>query len=130
MAKETKFGTFEELLAGKDDSLVEIATTLRNLIYEIHPESIEVVRLGDKAASFGVGPKKMSEAYAYVMPLKNRVNLGFYVGAILPDPENLLDGTGKKLRHIKVMSLEMVQNLAVRDLIVASILERKKALEL
>jgi len=130
MAKETKFGTFDELMAGKDGSLVEIATTLRNLIFQLHPESVEVVRLGDKAASFGVGPKKMSEAYTYVMPLKDRVNLGFYLGAELPDPQGLLDGTGKKLRHVKVRSLEIANDPAVRNLIIASIEERKNALGL
>ncbi len=130
MAKETKFGTFDELMAGKDESLVEIATALRNLIFQLHPESVEVVRLGDKAASFGVGPKKMSEAYTYVMPLKDRVNLGFYLGAELPDPQGLLDGTGKKLRHVKVRSLEIANDPAVRNLIIASIEERKNALGL
>jgi hypothetical protein len=30
----------------------------------------EVIRIGDRAASYGVGSKKMTEGYAYVMPLR------------------------------------------------------------
>lgn len=125
MAKETDFGTFDELIAGKDPCVIKIAITLRRLIYQLHPESVEVVRLGDKAASFGVGPKKMSEAYVYIMPLRDRVNLGFYLGADLPDPQKLLEGTGKNLRHTKVHTMEIASSPALHDLITASITERK-----
>ena len=126
MSKNTKFGTFEELMDGKEPHLVEIATALKGLILELHADTIEVVRLGDKAASFGVGPKKMSEAYAYIMPLKKHVNLGFYYGAMLPDPQKLLEGTGKKLRHVKIKSLDMVKDPAVRALLAAAIADRKE----
>ena len=129
MTKNTKFGTFGELMAGKDGGIVEIGTALRRLILTLHSETVEVVRLGDKAASFGVGPKKMSEAYAYIMPHKNHVNLGFYYGATLPDPEELLEGSGKKLRHVKIRSLERVSDPAVSALIKVAIAERKEALK-
>ncbi len=130
MSTKTKFGTFDDLMAVKKPAIVEIATALRNLVLEIHPEAVEVVRLGDKAATFGVGPKKMSEAYTYVMPLTNNVNLGFFWGTQLADPQNLLEGTGKNLRHIKVKALEQVSSPAIRDMIIASISERRNALGL
>ncbi len=38
----------------------------------------------------------------YIAPHNDYVRLGFFNGATMPDPENLLEGTGKKLRHIKV----------------------------
>ena len=38
----------------------------------------------------------------YIAPHKNYVRLGFFNGATMPDPNNLLEGTGKKLRHIKI----------------------------
>lgn len=59
----------------------------------------------------------MSEARCYLMPQKDYVNLGFFRGTSLPDPENLLEGTGKKLRHIKVRTLGSAQNSALQDLI-------------
>lgn len=126
----TAFGTFEELLEGKAQNVEDIAKELKRQILKLHPETTEVVRLGDKAASFGHGPKKMSEAYCYIMPLKDRVNLGFYHGALLGDPSGLLEGTGKKLRHVKVRSVEAVGSFKIIKLLESAITERKKALGL
>jgi hypothetical protein len=47
----------------------------------------------------------------------HHVNLGFYYGAGLPDPEGLLEGSGKELRHIKIHTLEQVKQPAVRKLV-------------
>lgn len=124
---ETRFGTFEELLANVANPQNSIARALRALIQEIDPDTTEVVRLGDNAATYGVGPRKMKEGYCYVMPLKARVNLGFYSGALLDDPTGLLEGTGKKLRHIKVNSADMVGTDAMRALILAAVEERRAA---
>jgi hypothetical protein len=41
-------------------------------------------------------------------------------GADLSDPDGLLEGTGKKLRHIKLRSLEDLQQPAVRTLLEAA----------
>ena len=125
---ETKFGTFEELLEMGPEELRPIMIQLRELILDIDPDSTEVVRLGDRAATFGVGPKKMSEGYAYIMPHKKWINLGFYKGATLPDPEGLMEGTGKSLRHVKIRSIDMGSSPAIRDLLIAAFNERKEAL--
>lgn len=75
---DNKFGTFEDLLEITEKELQPIAIRLREIILELDPDACEVVRLGDKAATYGIGPKKMSEGYAYILPNKNWVNLGFY----------------------------------------------------
>src|SRR5690606_41229841 len=41
-------------------------------------------------------------AFAYVNAFKSHVNVGFFRGAELPDPEGLLEGTGKLMRHVKL----------------------------
>ena len=125
---ETRFGTFDELMAQTEASLRPVAERLRQIVLEVHPDATEVVRLGDRAATYGLGPKKMSEGYCYVLPYKRWVNLGFYVGAELADPEGLLEGTGARLRHVKVRSVEESDAPAVRALIVAALAERREAL--
>ena len=125
---ETKFGTFEDLLDTAGKTFRPIMTALKQIILEIDPNAVEVVRLGDRAATFGVGPKKMSEGYCYIMPHKSWVNLGFYKGAHLADPDKLLEGTGKNLRHIKIRTEEDVIRPGVRPLIEAALTERKTAL--
>ena len=124
----TQFGTFADLLDITAEELRPIVVQLKKIILEVDPNSCEVVRLGDRAATYGVGPKKMSEGYVYIMPHKSWINLGFYQGAILPDPQGLLEGTGKKLRHIKVRSLDAAAQTAVKELIEAAVEERKQAL--
>lgn len=109
--------TFQELLAGVDPALASIARKLRLLILTVDPKAVETVRLGDNAATYGIGPKKMTEGYAYIMPLREYVNLGFYQGARLKDPKGLLAGTGKGLRHVKVRHSKDTGSAALRDLV-------------
>ena len=101
-------GTFEELLNGTAPELADIARRLREAILAVDPAAVETVRLGDNAATYGVGPKKMTEGYAYIMPMRGYVNLGFYQGASLEDAR--LEGTGKGLRHVKIRSLDEASN--------------------
>ncbi len=123
-------GTFEEALTGSSDLVTGIAEQLRVLIIELYPDVVEVPWPKQKIIGYGVGPKKMSEHYCYIGAFKRHVNLGFYYGAILPDPQGLLEGTGKNLRHIKVNTLEAVDQPAVRDMLRAAHKERKEALDL
>lgn len=123
-----KLGSFDDLLAITDLSLRPILIRLRQLIFEIKPDACEVVRLGDGAATYGVGPHKMLEGFVYLMPFKGWVNLGFYQGVDLPDPTASLEGTGKKLRHIKLRSVDECEQSLIRDLVQAAADERSKAL--
>lgn len=121
-------GTFDQLLQIARPPLRSIMERLREIILDIDPNTCEVVRLGDRAATYGVGPKKMSEGYVYILPQTTWVNLGFYKGADLPDPRGLLEGTGAKMRHVKIRSHDEATPRHVRALIRAAIDERRKAL--
>ena len=41
-------------------------------------------------------------AFAYVAVFRAHANVGFFRGAELEDPAGLLEGTGKRMRHVKV----------------------------
>jgi hypothetical protein len=57
----------------------------------------------------------------YIAPQKKGyINFGFFFGAGLPDPKKLLVGEGKRLRHIKIRSMEEAQNPALAKLIAAT----------
>ena len=66
---------------------------------------------------YGVGPKKMSEHFCYLAVQRDHVNLGFNFGAELPDPEGLLAGPGKLLRHVKITSDKDLARPALRRLL-------------
>jgi len=57
----------------------------------------------------------------YILPQrKGYVTFGFFFGGGLPDPEKLLIGEGKRMRHIKVWSVEEAKNPALAKLIAAT----------
>lgn len=122
-------GTFEQALSRSSDQVKQIAERIRTLIIAIYPEVVEVPWSNQGIIGYGVGPKKMSEHFCYIGAYREHVNLGFYYGVVLADPMGLLEGTGKKLRHVKIKSMETVDRPALRDLIQASLEERKLALE-
>lgn len=123
-----RIGTFDDLLEMTPETLRPVVIALREAIVRLHPEVNEVVRLGDRAASYGVGPRKMVEGYAYIMPHTGWINLGFYRGASLPDPEGLLEGTGAALRHVKVRTVDEARGENIRALLTAALTERRAAL--
>jgi hypothetical protein len=128
MQTHTELGTLEDFLPDAPPAVQAIFHQLRELIAAVHPTATEVIRAGDRAASYGWGPKKMSEAYVYLMPHAAYVNLGFYHGVALPDPAGLLAGTGKKMRHVKVRSQEAAARPELRALVLAAKAERQRAL--
>jgi hypothetical protein len=128
MKKVNTHGSFDEALSGSSGQVKEIAERLRELIVEIYPDVVEVPWPKQKIIGYGVGPKKMSEHFCYIGAYRDHVNLGFYYGADLPDPKGLLEGTGKKLRHIKVKNVDQVAQPALRQILQSSLEERKKAL--
>ncbi len=118
-------GNFGQVRAASAPPLRPICDALRRLIAAVHPDRLEVVWPRLTIASYGVGPRKMSEHYAYIGPQKAHVNLGFYHGVALRDPKGLLEGTGKSLRHVKIRSTADVRNPALRALLREALADRK-----
>jgi hypothetical protein len=127
MAESPIYGTFDEVIDAFQPEVQAIARALRATITSIHKDAVELAWPRLKIASFGVGPKKMSEHYAYIAPQSAYVNLGFYHGVVLEDPANLLEGAGKRLRHIKIKSLGDVARKEIRTLLKAALLDRMNA---
>jgi hypothetical protein len=126
MAKNADiYGTFEELISSIEPEMGPICRALREMITALHIDFVEIVWINQQIASYGVGPKKMSEHYVYIGAHKRHVNLGFYHGASLPDPEGLLEGTGKRLRHVKIGSVSEVASPHVQRLVQAAIADRQ-----
>ena len=56
-------------------------------------------------------------AFAYVNAFRAHVNVGFFYGASLEDPARLLEGAGKRMRHVKVRPGQPVNEAALGELI-------------
>jgi hypothetical protein len=58
--------------------------------------------------------------FGYVNAFSDHVNVGFFHGALLDDPARLLQGTGKRMRHVKLKPGREPDPLALGDLIDAA----------
>lgn len=65
-------------------------------------------------------------AFGYVNAFKAHVNVGFFRGTELADPKGLLEGTGKRMRHVKVTPERDVDTAALTQLIEAAYADMKR----
>ena len=109
---------FEEIMSQANPDAEALSRQAKALILDVMPEIVEVAWPRQRIIGYGVGPKKMSEQFCYIAVLKERINLGFYYGADLPDPASLMEGSGKMLRHVKISHSGQLENPALRELLV------------
>jgi hypothetical protein len=67
--------------------------------------------------------------FGYVNSFKSHVNVGFFYGAVLEDPAGLLEGSGKRMRHVKLKPGPELNTAALRDLIDAAYLDIRARLD-
>jgi hypothetical protein len=67
-------------------------------------------------------------AFAYVGAFTTHVNVGFFRGASLKDPAGLLEGSGKRMRHVKLRWGEPVNEAALTALIEAAYRDMRSSL--
>jgi hypothetical protein len=66
--------------------------------------------------------------FGYVNSFKSHVNVGFFYGALLEDPAGLLEGSGKRMRHVKLSPGRAMNESALGDLIDAAYADIKARL--
>ena len=117
-----------ELIAASPPDVQGLALAVRDLVYDVFPETVEVVWPKQRSVGWGVGPKKFSEQFAYLMPHKQHVTLGFYHGGEIRDPAGLLPAEGGKqvsgklsMRSLRIARPEDVEQPALRSLVEAAV---------
>ena len=78
------------------------------------PDVRELLHDGCPIACVGDAP------FAYVNAFKAHASVGFYHGATLADPAGLLEGEGKRMRHVKLRPGKELDVEALDELIVAA----------
>jgi hypothetical protein len=64
-------------------------------------------------------------AFGYVNTFRSHVNVGFFNGMALRDPMRLLEGTGKRMRHVKIKPGSSIDSSALAALIYDAYLDMK-----
>jgi hypothetical protein len=115
----------------------EIAEQVRAVLKKMRarlPSTVEMVYDNYNALVIGFCPvEKASEVILSIAVYPRHINLCFFAGDRLPDPEKLLQGSGKISRHIRLDETEMLDRPAVKALMKAAVenasrpLDRKQA---
>ena len=110
---------FDDFLSTYDPQVGALAGQLRILILETLPGMIEQVDPPSKIIAYGYD-RTYKGLVCAIAPQKTYVNLMFSRGADLADPAGLLEGTGKRARHIKVRKQENAERPELRALLLAA----------
>ncbi len=70
--------------------------------------------------SWGIPTFEAKEPFCFYMVGKKHVTFGFHYGTSLEDPEGLLEGTGKNLRHVKLRAFEDLEKKGLKELVLAA----------
>ena len=90
------YGSFDEYLDDQTPRNQAIIRGLRRLVKRVVPGLSEAVKWGNGCWIGSNGP------VAYVYSAPDHVQFGFFRGSSLEDPEGLLEGKGRYVRHTKV----------------------------
>ena len=104
----------DDWLAGQPGELGGLALTWFTQLRGCGDDVLELLHDGCPIACIHDVP------FAYVNVFKAHVNVGFFAGADLPDPAALLEGSGKRMRHVKLRPPAEIDADALRGLIAAA----------
>ncbi|MFY9270127.1 MAG: DUF1801 domain-containing protein [Candidatus Manganitrophaceae bacterium] len=108
----------EQILEGHTPQIRALAERLRRLVIETVPNAVETAY----PVWHGIGYRHLESGYfCGIFPHKNGVKLGFEYGVFLPDPEGLLQGSGKQVRYIVIKEKKEIRVGAIKRLIRAAI---------
>jgi hypothetical protein len=106
--------TIDELFSTTSETVRALLAEVRKLVRDAIPEATETFYHG----ALGYGPNNSGSArILYIAPQNGYVNLGFFFGVGAPDPTGLLEGAGKRMRHVKIRTVLAAQNPALIPLI-------------
>lgn len=115
-----KFATWNEDLASHTPDVQAAARALEAVIREALPDVVVHYDPGNGLLAFGRSMQMRGLLFALI-PHAGWVNLQLADGALLPSPDGLIEGTGKKIRHIKVRNAPAARDPRVAAAIRAQI---------
>lgn len=104
----------EAWFSGPDEALRRMVEPWFEAMRACGPDVTELLHDGHPTACAG------EAAFAYVDAFSAHANIGFYFGAALADPAGLLEGAGKRMRHVKLRWGQTADAAALGALIAAA----------
>lgn len=110
----------EDWFLGHQDELGAIARRWFEVARGCGDDVLELLHDGHPTACVG------DAAFAYVNAFTSHVNVGFFRGAEIEDPEHLLEGTGRFMRHVKIRPFCSVDDAALTRLMKTAYVDMRR----
>lgn len=91
--------TVDEYIESLDGWKAEVVSQIRDIVKRAAPEARESFKWAQPVY-------EVSGPFSYIKAFKNAVNFGFWRGVDIDDPKGLLQGSGEKMRHVKLTGVE------------------------
>lgn len=100
----------------RDDNpaLQKVVRGLRSLVKAAEPGATITVN------AWGIPTFEAKDPFCFYMVGKNHVTFGFHYGTSLNDPEGLLEGTGKNIRHVKLRTVQDLEQKGLKNLVLSA----------
>jgi hypothetical protein len=95
-------------------AMQKVVRGLRSMVKAAVPETKITVN------SWGFPTFETKDPFCFYMAGKNHITFGFHYGTSLEDPEGLLEGTGKNMRHVKLRTVEDLEQKGLKELVMAA----------
>lgn len=106
----------DAFLTGYDELIRKHVYELREVLLQFLPNVKEQLDVPARMIAYCYG-QTYKELVCMIIPSKKGLKLGFNQGIGLPDPEGLLEGTGKISRYVVIKSEEMIQSNTLKELV-------------
>ena len=109
-------------LAAYHPHVSNLTLAVREMVLEEAPDAIESISKGYAVAiGFSFTGKPLKDGFCHIVTYSSHVNLGFNRGALLHDPNGVLQGTGKLIRHVTIRKENELDRPFVRRYLQAAI---------
>ena len=105
-----KYASVDAYIATLRDPQAAVVAALRAIVLAAAPDAVEVVKWAQPVYEKN-GP------FCYIKAFPRYVNLGFWRGATLPDPDNLVRSGGEKMGHVRIATLDDIFEQPLRRLV-------------
>ena len=106
-----KYNTLEEYIKDLEKDKAVIVKELVSIVTKAAPKGEKGIKWAQPVFWDDNGP------FCFIKAHKNHVNIGFWRGVELKDPKGLLEGTGDKMRHIKIAGKGDIDKKAITDFV-------------
>jgi hypothetical protein len=97
----------------------KLVKSVRRNVLEAAPELEEIIKWGNPAY-------EKNGLVCAIVPHKDHVNLQFFSGKDLSDPDEILEGTGKSMRHVKISGSSNIKDESLRALVKVAVKRNKE----